>query len=55
MNRNARRKRQGGFSLVEALAAATLIAVTMMALNMTSISLAPSTTWLLVRMKPSGA
>ena len=35
-----RRARAGGFSLVEALAAATLMAAAMMALNMTSISLA---------------
>lgn len=31
---------QGGFSLIEALAATSLLAVAMMALNMTSISLA---------------
>jgi prepilin-type N-terminal cleavage/methylation domain-containing protein len=35
-----RRARQRGFSLIEALAAATLLATAMMALNMTSISLA---------------
>lgn len=43
MHRDIRRKRQRGFSLVEALAAATLLAVAMMALNMTSISLARGT------------
>jgi prepilin-type N-terminal cleavage/methylation domain-containing protein len=37
------RRRQRGFSLIEALAAATLLAVTMMALNMTSITLARGT------------
>jgi type II secretory pathway pseudopilin PulG len=39
----ARRRRQQGFSLIEALAAATLLAAAMMALNMTSISLARGT------------
>jgi len=38
-----RRVRARGFSLVEALAAATLLAAAMMALNMTSISLARGT------------
>lgn len=38
-----RRARQRGFSLVEALAAASLLAAIMMGLNMTSISLARGT------------
>ena len=37
------RRRQRGFSLVEAIAAASLLAAAMMALNMTSISLARGT------------
>jgi len=43
MRRKPSRARQRGFSLIEALAATTLLAVTMMALNMTSISLARGT------------
>lgn len=41
--RKARRARQRGFSLVEAVAAASLLAAMMMGLNMTSISLARGT------------
>ena len=41
--RKTRKARARGFSLVEALAATTLLAVAMMALNMTSISLARGT------------
>ena len=43
MRRKTRRNRERGFSLIEALAAATLLAAAMMALNMTSISLARGT------------
>jgi type II secretory pathway pseudopilin PulG len=38
-----RRRRQGGFSLLEALGAATLLSVAMLALTMTSITLARGT------------
>ncbi|HWP66294.1 MAG TPA: hypothetical protein VNO26_10315 [Candidatus Limnocylindria bacterium] len=41
--RSERRRAQRGFSLVEALASATLLATTMMALSITSISLARGT------------
>ena len=43
MHPDAQHKGQAGFSMVEALAAATLLATAMMALNMTSISLARGT------------